>query len=112
MKKTMLLLVLTFFLLPVLSTAHGGEDHHCDGMHEASAYSEGSMMWGGHMLDSGIWGFLGFLFWMVIIVLLVFIAILLYQRINETPLEALRKKYASGELSKKEYESRKKELKR
>ncbi len=72
------------------------------------------------MGDGWFWGHMGFgwLFWIVIIVLFVW---LLTQAVGrnrdsesrsreETPLEILKKRYARGEISHEEYERMKKDL--
>lgn len=68
-----------------------------------------------HIFDGGwlFWGmhFLWWTFWFAVIVGLV--ALLMSgvgRRPNETPLQILKRRYASGELSTEEYEERKQHL--
>ncbi len=72
--------------------------------------------YGGGMMGDGLYGY-GWVFQLLIIVLLVAIFwwLLRGQRFGygtgkETPLEIVKRRYAAGEIAKKEYDSLKKEL--
>lgn len=79
-------------------------------------YGNGSMMTG------GFWAWLvlcvGFVFLILIIVGIVFTFLGMLRRkphmphmpFNETPMEILNRRYAAGEIDKKEYDTRKKDL--
>jgi len=70
--------------------------------------------------DMGFGGMMwyGWLFWIIIIGLVVYLIVKLANRssagsnnqTNETPLDILKKRYARGEISKEEFESKKKDL--
>jgi putative membrane protein len=73
-----------------------------------------------HMMDgwSG-WGFLGWLFMLLFwsLIILGIIAIVRYlggsaisQRDEKTPLDVLKERYAKGEINKKEFEDKKRDL--
>lgn len=74
--------------------------------------------WGG-MGGSGFWlgSILMILFWLIIIAGAIFIIYALVNpqrsappKAGETPLEILQKRYAKGEISKEEFEEKKKDL--
>ena len=68
-------------------------------------FHEGGFFWGMHLF----W----WLFWIVLLV--AFFSLLTpvpRQRVRETPLEVLRRRYAAGEISTAEYEERKEKLTR
>ena len=80
----------------------------------------GGMM-GNNLIGSSIgssswwlWNIIGTLFWIALFVILILLIILFYKKITEkaiengSALEILKKKYAKGEINKKEYESIKK----
>ena len=90
------------------------------------------MMMGGNMMNNGGYGMMGnnpvgsgysywgfwnviwLLFWIGIIVLIILLIckfILKRKAISVTPLEILKKRYAKGEITKKQFEKMKKELK-
>lgn len=76
------------------------------------------MMWPGGGFGSGwmiIWGLMSILIWALIILGIVAIITWLVRQPkggqpSETALDILQKRYASGELSKEQYEEMKKEL--
>ncbi len=89
------------------------------------------IMGGGNMMDSGgmmnmmgsgmmgssfwwIWMIVGALFWIAVFVVLVLLIIWLYKKIIDKDSgsagEILKKRFAQGEISKKEFESMKKEI--
>jgi len=81
----------------------------------------GRNMMGGGMLSntgfgygySGFWNIIWYLFWIGIIVLVIWLIykfIIQKGVVSETSISILKKRYAKGEISKKEYESMKKEL--
>ena len=75
----------------------------------------GNGMMGGGM---GIWMFLGMVFWILLIVGIVLLVVWVVQkamgggagRLEESALEILKKRYARGEISKEEYEEKKRDL--
>lgn len=78
------------------------------------------MQFGQHMMDynysmmSG-WGILGLIFWILIIIGLVLLIKYLWEgggmrREPESALELLKKRYARGEISKEEFEEKKRDL--
>lgn len=79
------------------------------------------MMRGWHMTDGwmGGWMILGLIFWIVFLVGLVLLAVWAFQRFaaggggprgGESALDILKKRYARGEISKEEFEERKRDL--
>jgi len=65
------------------------------------------MMWG--------IGIIGLIFWILIVIALVLLIKYLWERsgtrrMEESALELLKKRYASGEISKEEFEEKKKDL--
>lgn len=81
--------------------------------------SGGMNMIGTNMMGGSwwLWGIVGMLFWIALLVALVFLIIWLYKNItgkatkNNSALEILRKRFAKGEITKKQHNSMKKELK-
>lgn len=77
----------------------------------------GSMM-GNNMMGSswGLWNIIGILFWIALLVVLILLIIWLYKKIigktveNGSVLEILKKRFVRGEITKKEFESMKKEV--
>lgn len=70
----------------------------------------GNMAWG-----FGLWGFTNFLFWVLILVTIVLFMRWLWNAgqgssLQKTPLDILKERYAKGEIDKKEFEERKKDL--
>ncbi len=68
----------------------------------------------GYGMMGGIW-ILGLIFWILVIVGLVLLIKYLWEgggakRTEESALEILKKRYARGEISKEEFEERKKDL--
>lgn len=69
-----------------------------------------------HLIDWSLWGMhaLWWLFWCAMVI----VALVLLSRsdgdagLRETPLDILQRRYASGEIGEKEYEERKRTLKR
>jgi putative membrane protein len=101
MKK--LLLTLPFLLFPFVAFAHYGDDFF------------------GHHMDMGNFGFFGggifiLLFWILIIAGIVFLVKYMADsgRDNkgesDRAIEILKERYAKGEISKEEFEQKKKEL--
>ncbi|MFQ6040608.1 MAG: SHOCT domain-containing protein [Candidatus Poribacteria bacterium] len=76
------------------------------------------MMWDGWMMPGfGIWGgIMMFVFWIAVIVGIVFLVKWIVdqsrtdQRRDESPLEILKRRYASGEITKEEFEEKKRDL--
>lgn len=90
------------------------------------------MMSGGMMMGTGgmmnmmggsfgggsmwLWSIVGILFWIALLVVLIFLIVWLYKKVtgqatnSNSALEILKKRFAKGELSKKEFESMKKEI--
>ncbi len=73
------------------------------------------------MGEHGFWGFmgLGWIFWVIILAVIIWAVVKIVntsknnqQRTSsqETPLEILKKRYASGEISKEQFEQMKKDL--
>ncbi len=66
-----------------------------------------------HMYNRNFWG-MHFFWWVIWIILLIWIFVTPWdipgQRKKDTPLEILKKRFASGELTKEEFEERKKIL--
>jgi putative membrane protein len=66
----------------------------------------------------GIWIFFGLIFWIVLIAGIVLLVIWVVQRaaggetsrIGESSLEILKKRYARGEISKEEFEEKKRDI--
>ena len=75
---------------------------------------DGSVMGGG----MGIWTLFGMIFWIVLIVGVVLLVIWVIQRAagggtsktGESALEILKKRYARGEISKEEFEEKKRDI--
>ncbi len=72
------------------------------------------MMDGNGMMGGGYW-ILGLIFWILVIIGLVLLIKYLWEgsgakRGEESALEILRKKYARGEISKEEFEEKKKDV--
>jgi putative membrane protein len=74
---------------------------------------------GGHMMDWGHmnYGFGGVIMWIILILIIGVIAYFIIKGQKsmpkddeETPLEILKKRYAKGEISKKEFEKMKKDI--
>ncbi len=68
----------------------------------------------GYGMMGGIW-IIGLVFWILILIALVLLIKYLWERsgtrrIEESALELLKKRYARGEISKEEFEERKKDL--
>ena len=62
----------------------------------------------------GFWNVIWLLFWIGIIVLAIWIIykfIIKKESVSETPINILKKRYAKGEINKKQFEEMKKELK-
>jgi len=88
-----------------------------------------NMMRGNNMMGSGmmgssfgggsgwLWSVVGLLFWIALLVALILLIIWLYKKIagqateGGSALEILKKRFAKGEITKKEFESMKKEIK-
>ena len=69
----------------------------------------------GYGMMSGGYGILGLIFWILLIIGLVLLIKYLWEgsgakRGEESALEILKKKYARGEISKEEFEEKKKDL--
>ncbi|MBI5745793.1 MAG: SHOCT domain-containing protein [Nitrospirae bacterium] len=76
-------------------------------------------MMGNNMIGQGmgIWMFLGLIFWIFLIVGIIFLLIWAVQRVSggriekeDSALEILKKRYARGEISKEEYEEKRRDL--
>lgn len=72
------------------------------------------MMDGYGMMSGGMW-ILGFIFWILILVGLILLIKYLWEGAGsrggqESALEVLKKRYARGEISKEEFEEKKKDL--
>ena len=68
----------------------------------------------GYGMSSGMW-ILGLIFWILILVGLILLIKYLWEgagtkRMGESALEVLKKRYARGEISKEEFEDKKKDL--
>ncbi len=66
------------------------------------------------MMGGGFW-ILGLIFWILVIIGLILLIKYLWEgrgakRIEESALEVLKKRYARGEISKEEFEEKKKDL--
>jgi putative membrane protein len=82
--------------------------------------SGGGMMGYGMMdgsLMGGSWGFLGILglvFWILVIIVLILVAFWLYRKITSresgSAIDILKRRYAGGQITKKEFEKMKKEI--
>jgi putative membrane protein len=79
----------------------------------------GNFMMGNGMMDGGmgIWMLLGTVFWILLIVGIVLLVVWVVQKAmgggagrTESVLEILKKRYARGEISKEEYEEKKRDL--
>lgn len=76
------------------------------------------MMWDGWMMPGfGIWGaIMMFVFWTAVIVGVVFLVKWIVdqsrtnKRKDESPLEILQRRYAAGEITKEEFDEKKKDL--
>ncbi|MBC8231612.1 SHOCT domain-containing protein [bacterium] len=75
------------------------------------------MMWDGWMHGYGMWGGIMMLvFWGAVIVGIVFLVKWIVnqsrtnQRKDESPLEILKRRYAAGEITKEEFEEKKRDL--
>lgn len=82
---------------------------------QACAYDRGHMRDGGHMMDNYYHG--GVFMWITIIILLVAAGFAAWFFIkkggssqSESALDILKKRYARGEITKKEYDATKKDL--
>ncbi len=69
----------------------------------------------GYGMGYGIWGILGLIFWILVIIGLALLIKYLWEggaakRGTESALEILKKRYARGEISKEEFEEKKKDL--
>jgi Short C-terminal domain len=87
-----------------------------DGYRYNRNYKGGSpMMWNNNYGMMG-WGFGGWVMWIFILIVLIAIGLLIYFIIkknstgNEAPIDILKKRYAKGEISKKEFDKMKKDL--
>lgn len=61
----------------------------------------------------GGWGILGLIFWIIVLIGLVLLIKYLWEggaKREESALEILKKRYARGEISKEEFEEKKKDL--
>ena len=73
----------------------------------------GSSLWGGSW---GLWNVIGLLFWIALLVALILLIIWLYKKITRktihegSALEILKKRFARGEVTKKQFEEMKREL--
>lgn len=68
--------------------------------------------WGEHMAFGGFWMIL---FWIVVIVAVIWLVKIAMDRssrdrTNSSPIEILKRRYAAGEISKEEFEERKREI--
>lgn len=96
-----LIIVLTLLLAPTIASAHGDDE-----------------ILGHHMFGSGMWGGWIFMtiFWVIGITLFIlFIKWIVDQGKRErshdkSPLDVLKERYARGEIDKKEFEEKKKDL--
>lgn len=73
----------------------------------------GMMDYGGYGMMSGGFWIIGFIFWILVIVGLVLLIKYLWEgggRKEESALELLKKRYARGEISKEEFEEKKRDL--
>ncbi|SNQ60671.1 SHOCT domain-containing protein [Candidatus Methanoperedens nitratireducens] len=72
-------------------------------------------MMDGYGMGYGIWGILGLIFWILVIIGLVLLIKYLWEgvgtkREQESALEILKRRYARGDISKEEFEEKKKDL--
>ena len=72
-------------------------------------------MMDGYSMSFGIMGILGLIFWILVIIGLVILIKYLWEggqgrREQESAIEILKKKYARGEISKEEFEAKRKDL--
>ncbi len=111
------LIVLSIFVFSAVVYGNMGEDfeacgdqgHYTSDTTDTSYY--GSMMGSAF---SGMYGFglFGFLFWLIILGLIIWIVYTLAQRprYSRDSLQILKERYAKGEISKKEFDKLKKDL--
>lgn len=70
-------------------------------------------MMDGYGYSLGFMGILGFIFWILVLIGLVLLIKYLWEggaKKEESALEVLKKRYARGEISKEEFEEKKKDL--
>ncbi len=73
----------------------------------------GMMDYGGYGMMSGGFWIIGIIFWLLVLIGLVLLIKYLWEggaKKEESALEILKKRYAKGEISKEEFEDRKKDL--
>ncbi len=84
-------------------------------------YFGGSMMGGAGMMGGydtfGAWGVISLLFWILITAGLILLVVWLYKNVaghvtGEEPMTVLKRRFASGEITRKEFEEMKKEVNR